>query len=447
MTNEQLSKRRAIAVSPGAVSVHPFSPIRGQGSYVWDVEGKRYLDFSTGIAVMNIGHSHPKVTAAVKAQVDEFQHLCFAVGMHPSYIELAERLNALAPGTTPKKTFFANSGAEAVENAVKIARAYTQRAGIVAFTHAFHGRTFMAFSLTGKANPYKAGFVTRAADIYRAQYPYHFRNPWGAVTEDETGERALAALKDQVKYTIGEGEVAAFLIEPIAGEGGFIPAPRNFLQGLREYATEIGALWIDDEVQSGIGRTGAMWAVDHYGLEPDILTSAKALSSGFPLSAVVAKAEIMDALKPGMLGSTFGGNVMGTAAALATLDVIEEEGLLDRAKTIGAVAKARLGALQRKHSAIGEIRGVGAMVALEFVAEDGRTPDAATVDAVVTYARAAGLVLLSTGTYGNVIRLLPPLNLSDAELDEGLSIIEAAIAAALAKTVGTRSIEKALATA
>jgi 4-aminobutyrate aminotransferase len=448
VTNEQLAKRRAIAVSPGATSVHPFSPVRGQGSYVWDVEGKRYLDFSTGIAVMNIGHSHPKVTEAVKAQVDEFQHLCFAVGMHPSYIELAERLNALAPGSTPKKTFFANSGAEAVENAVKIARAYTKRAGIVAFTHAFHGRTFMAFSLTSKSTPYKAGFVTRAADIYRAQYPYHFRNPWGATTEEETGERALAALKDQVKYTVGEGEVAAFLIEPIAGEGGFIPAPRNFLQGLREYATEIGALWIDDEVQSGIGRTGAMWAVDHYGLEPDIVTSAKALSSGFPLSAIVAKAEIMDALKPGMLGSTFGGNVMGTAAALATLDVIEEDGLLERAKTIGAVAKARLGALQRKHPAIGEVRGVGAMVALEFVAEDGRTPDAATVEAVVSYAREAGLVLLSTGTYGNVIRLLPPINLSDAELDEGLSIIEAAVTAALsARNAGTRPVEKALATA
>jgi len=434
MTNEQLAKRRAAAVTPAAVSVHPFSPVRGKGSYVWDVEGKKYLDFSTGIAVMNIGHSHPKVTAAVKAQVDEFQHLCFAVGMHESYIELAERLNALAPGSTPKKTFLANSGAEAVENAVKIARAYTKRSGIVAFTHAFHGRTFMAFSLTGKANPYKSGFVTRAGDIYRAQYPYHYRNPWGATTEAETGERALEALREQVRYTIGEEDVAAFLIEPVAGEGGFIPAPGTFLAGLREYATEIGALWIDDEVQAGMGRTGAMWAVDHHGLEPDIITAAKALSSGFPLSAVVAKAEIMDALKPGMLGTTFGGNPAAVAAALATLDVIEEEGLLERARSIGTTARSRFAALQAKHSAIGDVRGVGAMIALEFVKPDGHSPDAATVDAVVRLARDAGLILLSTGTFGNVIRLLPPLTLTDSELDEGLSIIESSVTAALALT-------------
>ena len=228
MTNEGLRARRADAVTPGAASVHPFSPSKAKGAYVWDVEGKRYLDFSTGIAVMNIGHSHPAVVDAVKKQVEEFQHLCFAVGMHPSYIELAERLNALAPGDSPKKTFLANSGAEAVENAVKIARTYTGRPGIVAFTHAFHGRTYMAFSLTGKANPYKAGFGLRAAEVYRAPYPYHFRNPWGAKTEEETGEAALAVLKDLVEVTIGAGEVAAFIIEPIAGEGlqGEVDHPR-----------------------------------------------------------------------------------------------------------------------------------------------------------------------------------------------------------------------------
>ncbi len=428
MTNEQLRQRRAAAVTPGATSVHPFHPVRGKGSYVWDVEGKRYLDFSTGIAVMNIGHSHPAVVEAVKRQAEEFQHLCFAVGMHPSYIELAERLNALAPGDSAKKTFLANSGAEAVENAVKIARAYTGRPGIVAFTHAFHGRTYMAFSLTGKANPYKAGFGLRAAEVYRAPYPYHFRNPWGAQSEEETGERALAVLRDLVEVTIGANEVAAFLIEPIAGEGGFIPAPASFLRGLRELASEIGALWIDDEVQAGMGRTGRFWAVEHAGLEPDLVTAAKALSSGHPLSAVVGRAEIMDAMNPGQLGTTFGGNPVSVAASLATIDVIEKEGLLQRATEIGERSMRRFAELQDRYAGIGDVRGKGAMVALEFVGEDGLTPDPKSVDAIVAYARDAGLILLSTGSYGNVIRLLPPLNLSDQELEEGLDIIERAVA-------------------
>ena len=440
-TNEQLRARRAAAVTPGAISTHPFSPVKGRGSYVWDVEGKRYLDFSTGIAAMNIGHSHPAVVEAVTKQVAEFQHLCFAVGMHENYIELAERLNALAPGSSKKKSFLVNSGAEAVENTVKIARSYTGRAGIVAFTHAFHGRTYMAFSLTGKANPYKTGFVMRAAEVYRAQYPYHYRNPWGAMTEEETGERALAALKDQVRTTIGVDEVAAFLIEPVAGEGGFIPAPRNFLAGLREFASEIGALWIDDEVQTGIGRTGKMWAVEHYDLEPDIVASAKALSSGFPLSAVVAKAEIMDSMPPSSIGSTFGGNPAGVAAALATLDVIESEGLLENASRQGAKMRARLDEFKERFAAIGDVRGVGSMVAMEFVKDDGITPDSKSVDDIVTAAREHGLILLSTGTYSNVVRLLPPINLSDAELDEGMGIIERSLQEVLGGGQTARSAE------
>lgn len=434
MTNEQLRQRRAAAVTPGATSVHPFHPVKGRGSYIWDADGKRYLDFSTGIAVMNIGHSHPAVVEAVKKQVEEFQHLCFAVGMHPSYIELAERLNALAPGDSPKKTFLANSGAEAVENAVKIARTYTGRPGIVAFTHAFHGRTYMAFSLTGKANPYKVGFGLRAAEVYRAPYPYHFRNPWGATTEEETGEAALEVLKDLVEVTIGATEVAAFIIEPVAGEGGFIPAPGNFLRGLREFATEIGALWIDDEVQAGMGRTGELWAVDHFGLEPDLVTMAKALSSGFPLSAVVGKAEIMDEIAPGQIGTTFGGNPAAVAAAMATLDVIESEGLLERSAQIGETAMKRFAELRGRYAGIGEVRGKGAMIALEFVAEDGHTPDPDSVEKIVAFAREAGLVLLPTGSYGNVIRLLPPINLSDSELEEGLSTIERAVDHALGGT-------------
>src|SRR5690625_3588714 len=290
----------------------------------------------------------------------------------------------------------------------------------------------MALSLTGKANPYKAGFAPRAAEVYRAPYPYAFRNPWGAKDAEETGERALAYLKDFVATTVGESEVAAFLLEPVAGEGGFIPAPESFLRGLREYATEIGALWIDDEVQAGIGRTGRMWAVDHYDLEPDLITTAKALASGFPLSAVVGKAEIMDKLSGGMLGTTFGGNPAAVAAAMATLDVVEEEGVVERAAELGVRMRARLEELQgRWPEVIGDVRGLGPMLGMEFIRDSEKTPNSEVVDQIVENAREDGLILLSTGTYGNNIRLLPPLNMSDAEVDEGLEKLERAVSKAL----------------
>jgi 4-aminobutyrate aminotransferase/(S)-3-amino-2-methylpropionate transaminase len=432
-TNKELAARRKEAVTPAAYSVHPFSPKKAQGSYVWDADGKKYLDWSVGIAVMNIGHSHPKVLSAVKAQIDEFQHLCFAVGMNETYIQLSEKLNSIAPGPSPKKTFLVNTGAEAVENAVKIARAVTGRTGIVSFTHAFHGRTYMAMSLTAKANPYKVGFAPRASEVYRAEYPYCYRCPFGHKDSKDCCQNDLAQLKNMVHNVIGEEEIAAFIVEPVAGEGGFIPAPEGFLRALRAYCDEIGALWIDDEVQAGIGRTGAWWAVDHYGLEPDLVCSAKALSSGFPLSAVIGKAEIMDKLKPGMLGSTFGGNPAGCAAALATLQVIEEEGLLERAQEIGAVLKDRLQKLQRKHEQIGDVRGMGAMIGIEFIKDATKTPDEESVKKIVEVARDSGLILLSTGTYSNVIRLLPPINMSDAELNEGMEKLEAAITKVLEK--------------
>lgn len=427
MSTSDLARRRQAAVAPAAYSVHPIYPARAEGSYVWDADGKRYLDWSVGIAVMNVGHSHPKVVDAVQRQAEQFQHLCFAVGMHETYIRVAEALGRIAPGASPKKTFLVNSGAEAVENAVKIARVATGRQGIVAFTHAFHGRTHMTLSLTGKANPYKAGFAPRAAEVYRAPYPYVFRNPFGLRAEDEVADAYLTQLKDLVKTTIGESEVAAFVLEPVAGEGGFIPAPGRFLRGLRAYATSIGALWIDDEVQAGMGRTGRWWAVDRFDLEPDLVCTAKALASGFPLAAVVGTAEIMDRVKPGMLGSTFGGNPAACAAALATIDVIEEEGLLARAEAIGDAIRARMTALRQRVRGIGDVRGPGAMVGLEFVREDGITPDPETVNGVVVHAREHGLILLPTGTYGNVIRLLPPLRLSDDELAEGLRLLEDAI--------------------
>ena len=384
MSHAELQRRRDASVVRAAASIHPIYPAEAKGSYVWDGEGKTYLDFSVGIAVMNVGHSHPKVIEAVTKQASSFQHLCFAVGMHESYVELAERLNALMPGDGPSRAFFANSGAEAVENAVKIARVATGRQGIVAFTHAFHGRTHMALSLTAKANPYKAPFAPRAAEIYRADYPYCYRCPFGGPGADGSCcQHDANRLKDQVASFIGEDQVAAFLVEPVAGEGGFIPAPASFLRAVRAYADEIGALWIDDEVQSGIGRTGAWWAVDHDGLEPDIVTSAKALSSGFPLAAVVGRADVMDAPGPGHLGSTFGGNPVSIAAALATLDVIEEEDLLNRATHIGDRFKAMLHELQGEFPRIGDVRGVGAMIGIEFVADDAKTPDKAAVEAVV----------------------------------------------------------------
>jgi 4-aminobutyrate aminotransferase/(S)-3-amino-2-methylpropionate transaminase len=431
MSNASLAERRKHAVAPAAYSVHPFYPQKAQGSYIWDADGTKYLDWSVGIAVMNIGHSHPHVIDAVKRQAETFQHLCFAVGMHESYIELSEKLNHIAPGHSPKKSFLINSGAEAVENAIKVARVYTGRQGIVSFTHAFHGRTHMALSLTGKANPYKAGFAPRAAEIYRVGYPYCYRCPFGGKQDGQCCQHDLAHIRDYIKTTIGESEIAAFVIEPVAGEGGFIPAPAEFLRALRAYCDEIGALWIDDEVQAGIGRTGAWWTVDHYDLEPDLVCSAKALSSGFPLSAVIGKASIMDEIGGGQLGSTFGGNPTSCAAALATLEVIEQDNLLERAQVIGTTIRARLETLQHDLPQIGDVRGLGAMIGIELVQDDAKTPHTEAQAAVVRYAREQGLVLLPTGTYSNVIRLLPPINLSDAELEEGLEVLEGALRHAL----------------
>lgn len=431
MKSHDLAARRSAAVAPAAYSVHPFYPVRAEGSRVWDVDGKRYLDWSVGIAVMNVGHSHPDVLAAVEAQIRDFQHLCFAVGMHESYVEVAEALGRIAPGPNPKKVFLVNSGAEAVENAVKIARVATGRPAIVAFTHAFHGRTQLALSLTGKADPYKIGFAPRAAEIYRAPYPYAFRNPFGLHDEEAIADAYLEQLIDLVKTSIGEREVAAFVLEPIAGEGGFIPAPGRYLAGLRAYADKIGALWIDDEVQTGVGRTGHWWAVDRFGLEPDLLCTAKALSSGFPLSAVVGKASVMDKVAPGMLGSTFGGNPTGCAAALATLRVIERFGLLANAQAIGDAIRAAANALRARVPSLADVRGAGAMIGLEFTRDDGRTPDPDVVQRVVTSAREAGLIVLPAGTYGNVVRLLPPLTSTAAEVDEGIDLLRGAILAAV----------------
>ncbi|MDR3435543.1 4-aminobutyrate--2-oxoglutarate transaminase [Telmatospirillum sp.] len=418
-TNAALQSRRVAAVPRGLPTMLPVFAAKAENAEIWDVEGKRYIDFASGIAVVGTGHRHPKVVEAVKAQLDAFSHVCVQVTPYESYIALAEKLNERMPGPGPKKTIFLTTGAEALENAVKIARAATGRPGIVAFAGAFHGRTMMTMALTGKVSPYKIGFAPLPGDVYHVPFPdaYH----------GITIEQSLAALKTLFKADIDPARVAAILIEPVQGEGGFIPAPFEFLKSLRQICDEHGILLIVDEVQTGFGRTGKLFAVEHSGVAPDLMTVAKSLGGGFPISGVIGKAELMDAPIPGGLGGTYAGSPLSCAAGLAVLKVIEEEKLLDRAKVIGKIITDRLKkmAATNTFSCIGDIRGLGGMVAVELVSDrTARTPAADLTKALVHKAAAAGLVLLSCGVYGNVIRFLPPLTISDAVLNEGLDIIE-----------------------
>jgi len=396
---------------------------RAENAEMWDVEGKRYVDFASGIAVVGTGHRHPKVVEAVKRQLDAFSHVCVQVTPYESYIALAERLNALAPIPGETKTLFLTSGAEAVENAVKIARAATGRSAIIAFNGGFHGRTMMAMALTGKVAPYKIGFAPLPGEVFHIPYPdaYH----------DVTPEQSLAALQRLFKADVDPARVAAILIEPVQGEGGFLPAPASFLRALRALCDEHGILLIADEVQTGFGRTGKLFAIEHSGVVPDLITVAKSLGGGFPISGVIGKAAVMDAPVPGGLGGTYGGNPLACAAGLAVLDAIESEGLLARAEAIGAKIATRLTALAEsgRFACIGDVRRLGAMAAVELVVDrDSRAPAGDLVKALVHRCAADGLVLLSCGSYGNVIRFLPPLTISDALLYEGLDILERVLA-------------------
>jgi 4-aminobutyrate aminotransferase/(S)-3-amino-2-methylpropionate transaminase len=418
-TNSALQSRRVAAVPRGVPTMLPVFAAKAENAEIWDVEGKRYIDFASGIAVVGTGHRHPKIVEAVKAQLDAFSHVCVQVTPYESYIALAEKLNERMPGPGPKKTIFVTTGAEAVENAVKIARAATGRPGIVAFAGAFHGRTMMTMALTGKVSPYKIGFAPLPGDVYHIPFPdaYHGVTP----------EQSLAALKTLFKSDIDPARVAAILIEPVQGEGGFIAAPFDFLKSLRKICDENGILLIVDEVQTGFGRTGKLFAVEHSGVAPDLMTVAKSLGGGFPISGVIGKAELMDAPIAGGLGGTYAGSPLSCVAGLAVLSVIEDEKLLDRAVVIGQIITERLKkmALTNRFSCIGDIRGLGAMVAMELVSDRStREPAAALTNALVHKAAAAGLVMLSCGVYGNVIRFLPPLTISDAVLNEGLDIIE-----------------------
>lgn len=425
--NAALMARRAAAIPRGIGNAHAIFAERALNSEIWDVEGKRYIDFCAGIAVVNTGHCHPKVVAAVQAQLNLFNHTCFQVVAYEAYVALAERLNTLAPGGTPKKTFFMNSGAEAIENAVKIARAATGRSGIVAFTGAFHGRTMFSVALTGKIDPYKKGFGPFPAEIFHVPFPH----PLHGTSEDD----AIHALHTLFKNDIEASRVAAILIEPVQGEGGYIPASPAFLQRLRAVCDAHGILLVVDEVQTGVGRCGKMFAHEHAheefkSFEADIITMAKGLGGGFTLAAIIGKADIMDAAAPGGLGSTYAGNPVTIAAAHAVLDVMEEEQLCQRSMVIGERLRGRFHAMQAKFGFITEVRGLGAMTGVEFCHDnDPHKPAADIANALKTEAAKRGLLLLNCGIYGNVLRVMLPLTISDATLDEGMQILEEALTA------------------
>jgi 4-aminobutyrate aminotransferase/(S)-3-amino-2-methylpropionate transaminase len=419
-SNAELNARRQQAVPRGVSNSLMVYAERASNAEIWDVEGRRYIDFASGISVLNTGHLHPKVQAAIAQQLQKFTHSCFQVTPYESYIALAEQLNALAPGATPKKTIFLTTGAEAVENAIKIARFHTKRSAVIAFSGGFHGRTLGCISLTGKVQPYKAGFGPMLPEVYHLPYPMPYH---GVSTED-----SLQALEFLFKADVDPARVAAIIIEPVLGEGGFYAAPAELMRKLRALCDSHGIVLIADEIQSGFGRTGRMFAIEHSGIEPDLITIAKSVAGGVPLSGVIGKAEIMDAPVPGGLGGTYAGSPLACAAGLAVLEVMREEQLLKRAQEIGRFMSSRLKGLQVRFPCIGEVRALGAMVAIELV-KNARAdaPDAELTKALVQAAGRHGLVLLSCGMYGNVVRFLAPLTIPDALLKEGFHLFELAL--------------------
>ena len=424
-------ERRKAAVPPGVANIHPVVTARASGAIIEDVDGNRLIDFATGIAVLNVGHAAPEVVEAAQKQLELDTHTCFHVTANEPYIELAERLNALTPGDFEKRTMFANSGAEAVENAVKIARYATKRSAVVTFDHAFHGRTLLGMTLTAKVMPYKQGMGPFAPEVYRLPFAYPYRWPSGP---ERCAEEALSYAIDEMHKHIGEENIAAVIVEPIQGEGGFIvPAP-GFLKGLSGFCAENGIVFISDEIQAGMGRAGRWFAIEDEGVVPDMITSAKSLGGGMPISAITGRSELMDTVHVGGLGGTYGGNPVAAAAALAVLDKIDREDLLAAARRAGEIVSRRFGQMQEKHPVIGDVRGRGAMWALELVA-DPVTKEPLAADKMGAIARNAlenGVVVLTAGTYGNVVRLLPPINIEEALLEDGLDVLDGAIGAATA---------------
>ncbi|AUT73002.1 4-aminobutyrate--2-oxoglutarate transaminase [Paraburkholderia hospita] len=427
MKNAELKSRKDAATPRGVGVMCDFYAARAENAELWDVEGRRYIDFAAGIAVCNTGHRHPKIVEAVRAQLDNFTHTAYQIVPYASYVELAEKINQRAPGDYPKKTAFFTTGAEAVENAIKIARAATGRPGVIAFTGGFHGRTMMGMALTGKVAPYKLNFGPFPGDVFHAPFP----NPLHGVTTADS----LKAIEFLFKADIDPKRVAAIIFEPVQGEGGFYPAPAEFVRALRKLCNEHGILLIADEVQTGFARTGELFAMHHYDVVPDLMTMAKSLAGGMPLSGVVGRADVMDAAAPGGLGGTYAGNPLAVASALAVLDIIDEEKLCERAVLLGDRLKARLTALQAEVPQIADVRGPGGMVAVEFCKPGTSDADADFTKRVQTRALERGLLLLVCGVYSNVVRFLFPLTVQDAVFDEALSILEEVLKETVGVTV------------
>ena len=425
-TNADLIARREAAVPRGVASAAPIYAQRAENAELWDVEGNRYIDFAGGIAVLNTGHRHPAVVAAAKAQEDHYTHTSFQVVPYEPYIALAEKLNALAPGDQPKKTLLVTTGAEAVENAVKIARAATGRPGVIAFTGGYHGRTLLTLGMTGKISPYKKDVGPFPSDIFRAPFP--------SARDGITVQDALTGLQNLFLTDAQPDRIAAMIIEPVLGEGGYTPVPFEMMRALRDICDQHGILLIADEIQAGFGRTGTWFAIEHSGVVPDLITVAKSMAGGYPIAGVIGRADIMDAMIPGGLGGTYGGNPVACAAALAAIKAIEDEGLLARSTAMGEHFRKRFAEIGARIAPdrICEIRGLGAMLAVEFVTDlDSNAPDAALTKAVVAHALQRGLILLSCGMHGNALRIMVPLTASDAIIDEGLAIFEEALKAAV----------------
>lgn len=410
-------------VSNGVAVAHPITLSRAAGAYVWDDQGRKYLDFVGGIGVLNVGHNHPRVVEAVRRQLEVFSHICFQVAAYDQYVELAARLNRLVGGDEHYKSVFLTTGAEAVENAIKIARGHTNRPGVIAFRGGFHGRTLLGMTLTGMSQPYRQNFGPLAPDVYHVAYPNAYRGV--------TTEKALEALQEVFDTQIAADRVAAILIEPVQGDGGFVAAPVEFMRALRKKTQELGIVLICDEIQTGFGRTGKLFGFQHAGIQPDLVTVAKSLAGGLPISGVVGRAEIMDAPKPGGLGGTYGGNPLGCAAALEVIKIFESENLLERSQAIGAQLLEGFKSLEARFGSIGHVRAIGAMAAVEFVTDrDSKTPDAALAQRIIDAAREEGLLVIKCGVYRNVVRFLCPLVISEQDVAEALRMFERALVAA-----------------
>jgi 4-aminobutyrate aminotransferase / (S)-3-amino-2-methylpropionate transaminase / 5-aminovalerate transaminase len=430
-----LLARRAQAVPRGVPAVTPIAVVHAEGAVITDADGNRLIDFGGGIGVVNTGHRHPSVVDAVRQQLDHFAHVCFPVSTYEPYVELAERLNRITPGTHPKRTFLVNSGAEAVENAIKVARHFTGRQAVVCFEHGFHGRTNLALALTSKVMPYKKGFGPFAPEVYRIPFPYCYRcERAGGRADSRSGEGCCMASREMLEQMfaaiVDPDSVAAIIMELELGEGGFVPAPKEYVTALAGFARDHGILFIADEIQTGFGRTGKMFASEHYGLVPDLITTAKSLAGGLPLAAVTGRADVLEAPQVGGLGGTYGGNPLACAAALAVLDAMDAERIPDRAARVGEQIRARFCQWATRHSCIGDVRGLGAMIGMELVTDRAtREPNKALAGRLITAALERGVILLSAGTYGNVIRILAPLTTPDPILTEGLDAMEDALEA------------------